>query len=205
MKDKTVFVIIEAILAVILVLALLVMLIYLGKSILLFNLNDSDNVIILTNSLVALGTIFLAFATFYSLFNAKTEEDKKQKALLSQFNAEHLGDIKEYCLRQILGEINDKYFNYPSFEIKENQGLDEKSLQQEFDRPRHPYDREFIFGYNYNEIVNNNLYKDLQNHKITIGIPDDFKNILNLIIKNYPKYLENIIKLIIKNKIVRRV
>ncbi len=32
--------------------------------------------------------------------------------------------------------------------------------------------------------------------KITGGIPDDFQNILDLIIKNYPKYLKNLIKLI---------
>ena len=145
---------------------------------------------------VAFGTILLALSTFYTLFESKRKDEKIEKQLYDQYMEKHLDEIRNTCLRPILGEINDKYSNYPSFEIKENQVLDEEFLQQEFDRPRHPYDREFIFGYNYQEIVNNNLYKDLQNHKITIGIPDDFKNILGLIIKNYPKYLENLIKLI---------
>ena len=151
---------------------------------------------------VAFGTILLALATFYTLFESKRKDEKIEKQLYDQYREKHLDEIRNTCLRPILGTINDTYNNNaPFFEIKENQGLDEEFLQQDFDRPRHSYDKEIIFGYNYQEIVNNNLYKDLQNHKITIGMPDDFENVLNLIIKNYPKYLENLIKLIKRIKL----
>ena len=201
MKDKTVFVIIEAILAVILGLALLVMLIYLGKSILLFNLNDSDTVNIFINSLVASGTIFLAFATFYSLFNVKTEEDKKQKALLSQFNAEHLYDIKENCLSPMLRLINDYYnFGGMMFEISEQYKFDDVSIQNETGRPTHSWDKEVVYGMNYKTIVNNRLYNDLENHKITKDIPDEFQYVLELFVGNCPVYLNNLKELFIKIK-----
>ena len=141
------------------------------------------------NGFVAFGTILLALSTFYILFESKRQ-------LYDQYRKEHLDEIRNTCLRPILSRINDNDYNYLSFEIKENQVRDEVSLQRELDSPTHSYDREVIFGYNYEKIVNNNLYKDLQNHKITKGIPDDFKDILNLIIKNYPEYLKNLIKLI---------
>ena len=162
--------------------------------------NGIEYIGIAFSGFVAFGTILLALATFYTLFESKRKDEKIEKQLYDQYKERHLDEIRNTCLRSILGEINDKYSNYPSFEIKENQGLDEEFLQHDFDRPRHSYDSEFIFGYNYREIVNNNLYNDLKNHKITIDIPDDFKNILDLIIKNYPIYLKNLIKLIKKVK-----
>lgn len=151
---------------------------------------------------VAFGTILLVLATFYTLFESKRKDEKIEKQLYDQYRERHLDEIRNTSLSPILGKINDTYYqNAPFFEIKENQGLDEEFLQQDFDRPRHSYDKEIIFDYNYKEIVNNNLYKDLQNHKITIGIPDDFNNVLDLIMKNYPKYLKNLIELIKRIKL----
>ena len=141
------------------------------------------------NGFVAFGTILLALSTFCTLF-----ENKRQ--LYDRFRKEHLDDIRDNCLKLILNKINNNYYNETSFEIKKDQGLDEKFFQQELDRPTHSYDKEIIFGYRYKEIVHNNLYNDLQNHEITKGIPNDFENILDLIVENYPKYLENLIKLI---------
>jgi hypothetical protein len=200
MKEKNAFVIFVGILVVIFLLAFLVMLIYLGKSIRLFNLNDSGNVNILTNSLVALGTISLALATFYSLFEAKTEEDKKQKALLSQFNSEHLSDIKENCLSPMLRLINDYYYQIGMFEISEQNKFDDASLQNIIDSPTHSWDKEVVYGMNYRAIVNNKLYKDLENHKITEGIPAEFDKVLELISINCPVYRKNLKELFIKIK-----
>ena len=42
----------------------------------------------------------------------------------------------------------------------------------------------------------------MPNHKITRNIPDNFQNILELIIETYPLYLKNIIKLIKKVKLL---
>jgi hypothetical protein len=192
MKYKTAIVIIVVILGVILGLALIVAFIYLGKLNFLFNLNDSGNVNIFITSLVALGTILLASATFVSLFEAKMEEDKRKEALLSQFNAEHLYDIKENCLRPMLGLINDYYYNICMFEISEQYKFDDASIQNETDRPTHSWDKEVVYGMNYKTIVDNKLYKDLKNHNITKSIPTEFDNVLELIVSNYPVYLKNL-------------
>ena len=199
MKGKNAFVIFVGILAVIFALALIVTFIYLKKLNFLFNLNDSGNVSVFMDSLVALGTILLALATFFSLFGAKTEEDKKQKALLNQFNADHLSDIKENCLSPMLGLINDYYYNpirmVCIFEIPEQNKSDDESLQKIIDNPTHSWDKEVVYGMNYRAIVNNKLYKDLENHEITEGIPAEFNKVLELISINCPVYLKNLRKL----------
>ena len=146
---------------------------------------------------VAFGTILLALSTF------DASSDKKRQ-LYDRFKKEHLDDIRDNCLRPILGRINDKYYNYPGFVIRNDQVLDEVLLQQMFNNPITPCDRETIFDSKYNEIVNNNLYHDLKNHEITKDIPGDsgdFKNILGLIKKNCPIYLENLIELIKRIKL----
>ena len=204
MKKKNVLLIIGAVLVGILGLVLLVTLIYLKKLNFLYNLNNSGNVNIFINSLVALGTILLALATFYSLFEAKTEEDKKQKALLNQFNSEHLYDIKENCLSPMLGLINNYYYNpirmLCMFEISEQNKFDDASLQYEIDRPTHSWDKEVVCGMDYKTIVNNKLYKDLENHKITKSIPAEFDKVLELISINCPVYRKNLKELFIKIK-----
>jgi hypothetical protein len=139
-------------------------------------------------------------ATFYTLFESKRKDEKIEKQLYDQYKEGHLDEIRNTCLRPILGKINDTYYNNSFFEIKENRGLDEEFLQRDFDSPRHSYDKEIIFDCNYREIVNNYLYNDLQNHQITKNIPDNFQNILELIIEKYPIYLKNLIKLIKKVK-----
>ncbi|MHB1546411.1 MAG: hypothetical protein ACYCSB_01160 [bacterium] len=179
---------------------MLVALIYLTKLNFLYNLSDFNSVNIFINSLVALGTILLASATFFSLFMTKIKDDIKQKTLLSQLNMEHLSDIKENCLRPMLGLINDNYYNYSMFEISEQNKFTDISIQTEIDRPTHSWDKEVIYGINYNIVVNNRLYKDLENHKITEHIPAEFHSVLELIIKNYPIYLKNISDLFRKIK-----
>ena len=205
MKYKTTIVIIVVILGAILGLALTVTLIYLGKLNFLRNLNDSGNVNIFINSLVALGTILLALATFVSLFEAKTEEDKKQKALLSQFNAEHLNDIKENCLNPMSVLIYNYYYynnnyNICMFEISEQHKFDDASLKNLIDGPTHSWDKEVVYGMNYKTIVNNRLYNDLENHKITKDIPAEFQYVLELFVGNSPVYLNNLKELFIKIK-----
>lgn len=158
MKYKTTIVIIVVILGVILGLALIVAFIYLGKLNFLFNLNDSGNVNIFINSLVALGTILLASATFVSLFEAKMEEDKRKEALLSQFNAEHLNDIKANCLNPMSVLINNYYYNICMFEISEQHKFDDVSLKNLMDRPTHSWDKEVIYGINFNIIVNGIMF-----------------------------------------------
>ena len=58
-----------------------------------------------------------------------------------------------------------------------------------------PYNKELVFHESYNNIVRNNLYIDLQNHKITKDIPKDFDDILKLIVEKYPLYVNNLISL----------
>ena len=162
--------------------------------------NGIEYIGIAFSGFVAFGTILLALATFYTLFESKRKDEKIEKQLYDQYKEGHLDEIRNTCLRPILGKINDTYYNNSFFEIKENRGLDEEFLQRDFDSPRHSYDKEIIFDCNYREIVNNYLYNDLQNHQITKNIPDNFQNILELIIEKYPIYLKNLIKLIKKVK-----
>ncbi len=134
---------------------------------------------------VAFGTILLALSTF------DASSDKKRQ-LYDRFKKEHLEAIKDTILKPILDRINDKYYNYPGFVIRNDQVLDEVLLQQMFNDPITPCDRETIFDSNYKVIVNSHLYHDLKNHEITKDIPGDFENILGLIKKKCPIYLENL-------------
>ena len=118
-----------------------------------------------------------------------------KKEILNQFNAEHLNDIKENCLSLMLGLITDYYYNFCMFEISEQNKFSANSILIELGRPTHSWDKEVVYGMNYKTIVNNELYKDLENHKITKGIPAEFHNVLELIIKNYPVYLKNLAEL----------
>ena len=187
------------ILGIIFGMALAIVLSYLKKTNFLMNLTNSGNVNIFVNSLVATGTILLATTTFITLFVNKIDYDKKQKTLLNQFNIEHLNDIKENCLRSILGEVIDQYYNYHFFELlDENKIPTIEYLRELISAPTHSWDEEIIFGSRYNEIISNKCFRDLENHKITNGIPADFEKVLKLINVNYPNYLNNFMILIKK-------
>lgn len=124
MKEKNDFKIIIDVLVVIFLLAFLVMLIYFGKSIRLFNLNDSGNVNILINSLVALGTISLALVTFrisksdrlYSAFSYhKNDIDKTVEDLIKNcdnLNIDLFSELKKiYRSEEPENNINIKSTN----------------------------------------------------------------------------------------------
>ncbi|MHB8232904.1 MAG: hypothetical protein ACYDDB_08390 [bacterium] len=155
---------------------------------------------IFLSGLVACGTLLLAFATFMALSRSVEQEDKKQKRLLNQFNAEHLREIKENCLELIMREANNKFYNNTPFKIEEGSVFDENSLNKDLNGARHPYDKKIVFGMDYQLLINNKLYKDLECHKITKDIPGQFKDVLELIVKKSPEYLKNFIGLINKIK-----
>ena len=161
---------------------------------------NSNDVDILFNGLVAFGTILLAMATFVTLFIAKIEDDKKKKEILNQFNVAHLADIQENCLSPMLRLINDYYNNMCMFEISEQFKFNDVSLQDELGRPIHSWDEKVVHGMNYNTIVNDKLYEDIEYHKITKGIVYEFHNFLELIISNCPLYKESLRELFMKIK-----
>jgi hypothetical protein len=167
----------------------------------LHNLGNSNYVDILFSGFAAFGTIILATATFISLFITQIKDDKKKKEILNQLNIAHLADIKENCLKPMLGLINDYYNNYCMFEISEESKFNDVLLQNELDYPTHFWDKKLVYGgINYNAIVNNKLYNDLEYHKITKGIVHEFHNFLELIISNCMQYKESLKELFIKIK-----
>lgn len=193
-EDRYVIRIFLIILALVFALSLIITIFYFEKLNCLTDLSNSKSVGMFINSLVAFGTISLALATFVSLYFSQMKEDKEKKKLLNIFNFEHLNDIKKNLLRPILTKIND---TYPAklFGIKDFQMIDKTFLNGIILGEYKPYNKELVFHESYNNIVRNNLYIDLQNHKITKDIPKDFDDILKLIVEKYPLYVNNLISL----------
>ena len=164
-----------------------------------FNLNNNDYVNIFISSLVAFGTIFLYIATFYSLLRSFKQEKKRNEHLLNQYKEEHLNDIKSF-LKLVQNFILNKFNNGTFLNINGNTMFDENSLKSIIDSERHLYDEIAIYNYEYNEIVNNKLYKDLKNHKISKDIPEKFESFLDSIKNNTPIYIKGLYDIILEIK-----
>lgn len=196
MKDKFGIVIIIVILSISWGLALAIEIIYLRRLNFLANLSNfnSGSVNIFINSLVAIGTILLAMATFLTLYISVKQVDNKNEQLLNQYNEDHLKNIKE-ILNMLRDFIEKKYSNDTFFEINEGMLFDENDLQRRINSERHSYDQEIIYNNDYKIILNNKIYKDLENHKITKGIPDKFEDLLKSIKNNTPEYIKGLINI----------
>lgn len=103
----------------------------------------------------------------------------------------HLDALKKQCLEPLKEVILDR-FGYFKFDEKSINVVSLESILE--DKPSW-YDKKSIDANMSLGIQNLKLYKDLDNHKLTKGLPDTFVKIKGLISDNYPIFLRNTIEL----------
>lgn len=107
--------------------------------------------------------------------------------LQDKYVKKHLDALKDQCIKPLKAVISDK-FGYFSFNEKP---LEVTGLESLYKGLFHWYDKKSIDGNMDNGLSMSRLFNDMDNHKITMGLPEYFRRIKNLISENYPIFLNN--------------
>ncbi|MHB1680769.1 MAG: hypothetical protein ACYCTB_09745 [bacterium] len=146
---------------------------------------------------VAFGTILLASATFYSLFESKRKDEKIERQSYNQYKTDHLDAIRVNCLNPIKNKLKNIQ-DSELLEIREQEYISEESLRLKLNIL--PYNDKNIFEQHIsivytNYSINDKVCNDIKNHKDVNGIIGDYYNILKLISEKYLIYLESLLEL----------